>query len=186
MRSEKYERAALQDKIEIYELCRLIKESAAHSYLEIGSKHGGSLWRVANSMPTGSRIVSIDSPGADGSFKESMPNLELCISHLRQIGYKAHLIIGDSTDSETIQKAKAFAPFDVLMIDANHTKEFVESDWRNYGPMAKIIAFHDIRNPRAQVREVFESVCQSRKTRIIFNDHRPNDELMGIGVVWMT
>jgi hypothetical protein len=40
----------------------LLQREGVRSYLEIGSKFGGSLWRVANSLPPGSRIVSVDLP----------------------------------------------------------------------------------------------------------------------------
>ncbi len=137
--SEKYERAALQNPEELRLFCKLVHEQNAKSYLEIGSKHGGSLWRIASAMPKGSKIVSVDSPNADGSFKNSMPNLISCVNHLNRDGYKAHLIIGDSTDPETIIKVKDLAPFDVLLIDANHSREFVQSDWNNYGSLKKFV-----------------------------------------------
>ena len=42
----KYKTAALQNADEIAQFIDLLKRENVKSYLEIGSKHGGSLWRV--------------------------------------------------------------------------------------------------------------------------------------------
>lgn len=144
--SEKYERAALQDPAELAHFIVLLKKEGIRSYLEIGCKHGGSLWRVATeAMPKGSRIVAVDLPHGDASFKESEPHLTACVKRLRkELGYDAHLFIGDSTDKEIIARVAELGPFDACLIDANHTEPYVRADWKNYGPMARIVAFHDI------------------------------------------
>jgi predicted O-methyltransferase YrrM len=59
-------------------------------------------------------------------------------------GFDTHLIWGDSTAAEVIEKLMALGPFDAIFIDANHTSLIVEKDWANYGPMGRIVAFHDI------------------------------------------
>ena len=141
----KYERRALQDPQEFAKFLELLKRENVGSYLEIGSKFGGSLWRVATILPKGARIVSVDRPHGDGSFKESQPPLEECVKRLRKsLGFDAHLFLGDSTDPEIIAKVTALGPFDACFIDANHTEPYVRADWANYGPLAKIVAFHDI------------------------------------------
>ena len=68
--AEKYQTFVLQNRQELDEFRRLIIAEGVRSYLEIGSKFGGSLWWIATSMPRGSRVVSIDLPWGDGSFKE--------------------------------------------------------------------------------------------------------------------
>jgi len=141
----KYERRALQDPTELAVFLKLLRNENIRSYLEIGSKFGGSLWQVATVMPKGSRIVSVDLPHGDNSFKESQPHLEECVKRLRkELGYDAYLFLGDSTDPEIVAKVAALAPFDACLSDANHTAPFVRADWKNYGPLAKIVAFHDI------------------------------------------
>lgn len=142
----KYERKALQDPAELARFLKLLKDEKIGSYLEVGCKFGGSLWQVATQvLPKRARIVAVDRPHGDGSFKESQPHLEECVKRLRkERGFDAHLFLGDSTDPEIIAKATALGPFDACLIDANHTEPYVRADWANYGPSAKIVAFHDI------------------------------------------
>lgn len=119
----------------------IMENENVKSYLEIGSMYGGSLWRVAHSRPKGTRVVSvdyaIDTPAA-------RPHLEDCISELGKSGYDAHFIYGDSRSEETVDKAHALGPYDVVFIDGDHTLEGATSDWEKYGPMGRIVCFHDI------------------------------------------
>lgn len=136
-----YREKLLQQKKEHDAFLAILKTENVTSYMEIGSMYGGSLWTVANALPKGSLVVSvdyaIDTPAA-------RPHLEACIKELRGIGYDAHLVFGDSTDPETVAKTKALGPFDCVFIDGAHTLEGVTADWENYGPMGRIVAFHDI------------------------------------------
>lgn len=141
----KYETKFLQDPREFEDFLKLIRLHGVRSYLEIGSKNGGSLWRVATkAMSPKSKVVSVDLPFGDRSFKESVPHLEACIEELKHLGYESHLFLADSTDEKTVQAVRALSPFDLCLIDANHTEPYVRKDWANYGPMAKMVAFHDI------------------------------------------
>lgn len=142
--SPKYERHLLQNIQEFSEYLAILRKEKVKSYLEIGSKNGGSLFRVAMKLDKGSKIVSVDLPHGDHSFKNTLPNLEDCIKRLKNEGYDAHLIVGDSTAPETIEKTRALGPFDVVFIDGNHTRPYIQKDWENYGPMSRIVAFHDI------------------------------------------
>ena len=141
----KYETFLLQDQSEFTLFLALIKSEGVRSFLEIGSKHGGSFWRISNSLLSGSRVVSVDLPHGDTSFKESEPHLRACVDALKKKGYDAHLFIGDSTDAGVVERVRRLDPFDLVFIDANHTEPYVWNDWHNYGPMSrKMVAFHDI------------------------------------------
>ncbi len=188
----KYERVALQDPGEMIEFVTLLQKEKIRSYLEIGCKFGGSLWKVASILPKGGRIVAVDRPHGDGSFKESQPHLEECIQRLRKpLGFDAHLFLGDSTDPEIVAKATALGPYDACLIDANHTEPYVRADWANYGPLANIVAFHDI-GWRAEGRThkmgklpihvpmIWEELRQQFKHREIKLCPRDN----GFGVLW--
>lgn len=142
--TEKYETFVLQHPAELEEFIALLKREGVRSYLEIGSKFGGLLWKVGNALPAGSRVVSIDLPWGDGSFKQSQPWLEKCVGALKGGGYDAHLLIGDSHDPASVAFAAGLAPFDCVMIDGDHSAEGVRADWENYGPLGRIVAFHDI------------------------------------------
>jgi predicted O-methyltransferase YrrM len=140
----KCETYVLQNKTEINALIDLFRKENVRSYLEIGSKFGGSLWLIANALPLGSRIVSVDLPHGDTSFKENEEPLRQCVNEIKRRGYDCHLIIGDSTNASVIEKVSILGPYDAVFIDANHTTPYVTKDWQNYSGMGKIIAFHDI------------------------------------------
>lgn len=185
----KCETAILQNTIEIAAFIEILKREGVSRYLEIGSKHGGSLWRIANALPGGSRIVSVDLPHGDGSFKESQGPLEECVAALKAKGHDAHLILGDSTDAGVVEQVKALAPFDACFIDANHTLPYVTKDWENYGPMCRIVAFHDIgwkarpepsKKMPIEVPQLWSAIKGGYRHDEINLDPRDN----GIGVLW--
>lgn len=136
-----YRTKLLQNVSEHDQFLSILKEENVRSYMEIGSMYGGSLWRVANALPKGSRVVSVDYMV---DTPEAQPHLKACVEELKEIGYDAHLILGDSAAPETIESVRALGPFDCVFIDGAHTLEAVTSDWKNYGPMGRIAALHDI------------------------------------------
>jgi predicted O-methyltransferase YrrM len=185
----KYETGILQDEREFERFVAMMQRENLRSYLEIGSKHGGSLWRMATALPVGSRIVAVDLPHGDASFKESQPNLEACVDELTRRGYETHLHLGDSTDPAIIADVTRLAPFDLCFIDANHTEPFVRKDWANYGPLARIVAFHDIgwvprpepsKKMPIEVPKVWKQIKRGFYNQEIRMCPRDN----GIGIVW--
>lgn len=131
----------LQREEEFAWFVALLQREGVRSYLEIGSKFGASLDRIARSMPKGSRVVSVDLPGEGHASRASLSDV---VSKLRKDGYDARIIWGDSTYRGVIDRVKALAPFDAVFIDANHTLPYVTKDWENYGPLGRIVAFHDV------------------------------------------
>lgn len=185
----KCETAILQDLSELGMFIDILKREGVTSYLEIGSKFGGSLWRIATALPVGSRIVSVDLPHGDRSFKESQPPLEQCVDKLTELGYDAFLMIGDSIDPQIIRDVARLGPFDACFIDANHTEPFVRADWKNYGGMARIVAFHDIGwqpRPEPSKKMPIEVPKVWNEIKIGFRHQEirmcPRDN--GIGVLW--
>ena len=140
----------LQDEREITALVDLIGREGALSYLEIGAKFGGSLRRVAEAMPAGSRIVAVDMPKGTKAWPESSNSLQTVINDLVAKGYDARVIWADSQSLETVERVRRLGPFDAMLIDADHRLPGVTKDWQNYGPMASgLVAFHDIAWRRA-------------------------------------
>jgi len=175
-------REPLQDKAELAEFITFVRDENVRMYLEIGSKFGGSLWAIGNAMPRGSLIVAIDI--------EAKPELRATIEQLKGRGYNAKLIVGNSTDQSVVEVARAYAPYDLCLIDANHTEPFVRCDWKNYGPMARIVAFHDIgwiegeRRPawKIDVPKVWNEIKLGFHHREIKLCHTKRDN--GIGILW--
>jgi predicted O-methyltransferase YrrM len=163
----------------------LLKSENVRSYLEIGSEWGGSLWKVATTLPAGSRVMSIDYPQPKRGTDES---LRACIKELRGLGYEAKFCLDRSDAQTVIDTARAAAPFDAIFIDGNHTLPVVTKDWENYGPMARIVAFHDIAWDRP-VRPGRLPIEVSHLWRSIKGQYRhvefvePGSE-KGIGVLW--
>ena len=185
----KCETATLQHDGEMARFIDILKREGVRSYLEIGSKFGGSLWRVGNTLPPGSRIVCVDLPQGDGSPKETRPHLIECHEALRARGYDAHQFLGDSTDTTIIDAVRKLGPFDACLIDANHTETYVRADWENYGSLCRIVAFHDIGwLPRPEpskkmpidVPKVWNEIKASYRHEEIRECPRDN----GIGVLW--
>ncbi|RWQ35523.1 MAG: class I SAM-dependent methyltransferase [Mesorhizobium sp.] len=181
----------LQDDAEIDGLADIMVREGVKSYLEIGSKFGGSLLRVAERLPAGSRIVSVDLPKGTKAWVQSEAELKAVIAKLRLKGFDAHMIWGDSTAKSVIDQVRALGPFDAVFIDANHTLPYVEKDFSNYGPMARIVAFHDIawcRAPewvgtRIDVPEFWERIKTSGR-RYAELKLCPTAKNNGIGVLW--
>lgn len=193
--SEKlYRNHVLQNIKEHAAFLTLLKQEGIKSYLEIGSMYGGSLWRAAHVMPKGSRVVSVDYAT---HTPEALPHLQEAVNDLKSEGYDVHLLHADSTAPETVEKIAALGPFDCVFIDGSHTLEAVEADWKNYGPMGRIVAFHDI-----AWNSTWKSSVPGRITMPIFvpqvwdrvkKDYRhkefkfhPSGNYYGIGILWRT
>lgn len=186
-----YKSDALQIRSELDALISIFRNEGIGSYLEIGARMGGSLWPIATSLPEGSRVVAVDMGGGTKTVPDSKPYLIECVDQLKKLGYDAHLIWGDSTDRQVIEKVFALGPFDATFIDGNHTLPYVESDWLNYGRITrKIVAFHDINWHRdqpkptrypIQVPQFWNELKIGKRTQEFRHDKQDN----GIGVLWL-
>ena len=188
-----YETRVLQDLAEHDAFMALLRAENVRSYLELGLGSGGSLWRIANSLPSGSRVVGLDLHIV--SAHKNRANIEDGVSRLIGRGYDTHLIAGNSTDPLIIAKARALSPFDCIFIDGCHDYDAVKADWDNYRDMGRMIAFHDI-----SWNETWVSKVPGRVTRPmgvprlwdeIKGDHRHREirlyskrNYYGIGVLW--
>jgi len=139
-----FERVVLQYEAELTAFIDLMIKNSVRSYLEIGSKFGGSLWRIGSALGVGSRVVAVDLPDGTDEWDASHASLSACIDRLRERGCDASVILGDSTDADTIDAVKQLGPFDAIFIDGDHRLEGIQKDWANYGPLGKMVAFHDI------------------------------------------
>lgn len=150
-------------------LFALLAERKPRSILEIGTKHGETLQRMAQCCAPGACLYSIDENAWDRTNADK----------IRAMGHRAEQFLGNSRSVEAIQWAAERAPFDFIFIDGDHSKLGVESDWCNYRGFSKLIGFHDINGDGCEVRPLWESIKAQYKTREIgLNPH-----WMGIGVV---
>jgi Methyltransferase domain len=189
----RYLKWPVQDTGELAVFVQFVRDQNIKSYLEIGAKYGGSFWHVVTAMPKGSLAVAVDLPYGS-TFKRPMsePYLRECIKELRTKGYAAHLILGDSTSEKVINDVRQRAPYDLCLIDANHTEAYVRADWANYGPMAKIVAFHDISYDMSrnhvgkifpiEVPKVWNEIKVGYRHQEIKLCHTKSDN--GFGILW--
>lgn len=182
-----------QVESELRGLLDILERERVTRFLEVGSRFGGSLWRIAQVLPPNSLIVSVDSAkGMGGNHAGAMESLRACIKRLREMGHDAHLIEGDSQLPDQIEAARKFAPFDAVFIDADHEYRGVKQDWKNYGPMARIVAFHDVGWEKPEPYHNSKMVEVPRLWGELKGQYRSEEFIdrstggnMGIGVLWM-
>jgi predicted O-methyltransferase YrrM len=181
----------LQDRDEFDQFCQLLKAENVRSYLEIGSWTGQSIKAVAEILPKGSRIVSVDMP-----FKETKGiALRKMMDDLKRAGYDTHLFLGDSGDVNIVRQVRPLGPFDAVFIDGDHRFPYVKSDWENYGTLGRIVGFHDISRDMPkdqfgggphQAHSFWEGFKNGYKHVEFISDktRTRTDFSLGIGVVW--
>lgn len=180
---------------EVERFIALLVEEGARSFLEVGCRYGDTLHAVGCALPEGSTLVGVDFGKSfvhpPGKRKHREPSefkrgrLDRAVADLRARGQQVHVIIGDSGDPEVAEKVGRFGRFDALFIDAGHSADAVRRDWENYGPMARMVAFHDVCNDGRRLTgpgELFRELGKDlRRVTISVDPFR-----RGIGVLWRT
>jgi len=166
---------------EIQPFIGLLKGHNVKSYLEIGCRHGDTFHAVGLALPKGSLLVAVDLPGArsgkhTSGNRRSERALHRAASDLKRRGQRVMVVIGDSHSAEVIKKVNKYAPFDAVFIDGDHSPDGVRADWRNYGPMTGLVAFHDI---QTKVSSLYNELkAQYKHMEFAFYDKG------GIGIIW--
>lgn len=137
-------RNASQNEYELRSLIALMQQRGARSYMEVGARHGDTFYEVMTSLPVGSFGLAMDLPGGLWGTDKSVNSLKDAVKELRRIGYDIVLSLGDSKLEASIDTAMAFGRYDAVLIDGDHLYEGAKADWLNYGPLGKMVAFHDI------------------------------------------
>lgn len=137
-------RLASQNEWELRSFIALLRKHGVRRYCEIGSREGDTFHEIMTSLPAGSVGLACDLPGGLWGKVTTRFKLERAVSDLVRLGYPACTFFGDSTEPESVAFVKEAGPFDAILLDGDHTYEGVSKDWRLYGGMAPIVAFHDI------------------------------------------
>ena len=170
-----------------WELDQMLKIVAGkRSVLEIGSNFGGTLKRMAAVMPKGSRLVSVDLPcDATPPFLHPLASLKDTCRKIALMGGNVELLIGDSHDADTIEAARKYAPYDFGFIDGDHTYEGAKADWENYGPMCKIVGFHDIAGDALGCATLWRELKASEQYQYRCEEFiSQGPPTMGIGIIY--
>lgn len=172
---------------ELAAFLELLVAEGVRTYLEVGARHGDTFAAVADVLPPGATLVAIDLPGAWWGTADSLAALEASAAYARARGHRVQVLVGDSTDAGVVAAARAYAPFDAVLLDGDHREAGVRSDWRHYGPMGRLVAFHDIAptedNAAIAVPVVWAEVAATHRTLAIVDPDAPG---MGLGVCWRT
>ena len=172
---------------EIEPFIEFLNAKRVQSYLEIGARDGDTFHAVISALPKCSRGVALDLPGGLWGRENSRDNLESAVSDLKSRGYDVSIIWGDSKALSICQMVMLRGPYDAILIDGDHTLPGVCADWENYGPMAGIVAFHDIDGENilsragdlVEVPSLWRELKASHETREFIGRERG----MGIGIV---
>jgi predicted O-methyltransferase YrrM len=166
-----------QAEWELGQLLKVVEEIPHNSILEVGAMWGGTLWYWVRHAYN---LTVVD---------DEMRNADEWAGWAKNWGCELHLVAGSSHDPAIVAQAAEFAPYDFAFIDADHTYQAVRADWENYGPMARVVAFHDIL-PRpgygvSQLWEELTAVPGARYVTICQNEVMPGNEgRCGVGVLW--
>lgn len=133
-----------QIESELQGFISLLRDRGVRRYLEIGARHGDTFHDVMLSLPEGSTGVAVDLPGGLWGTAKSQQALKRAVADLKRRGYKASALFGNSQTDATRRLIVGRGPFDAILIDGDHTLPGVTADWRAYGGMAPLVAFHDI------------------------------------------
>lgn len=177
----------LQHAGEINPFIELLKSEGIKSYLEIGCFMGDTFHAVGSSMPTGSRVVGVEFAkrmiGCPREASEIKASMARARNDLKKQGKEAQVFFGSSRNEKIIEKVRELGPFDAVLVDGDHSLKGVTADWKNYGPMARIVAFHDIVGDNPSSVGPRPLWAQLKKT------HRHREFIAtgterGIGVLW--
>lgn len=180
----------MQNRWEITELMRRVREWQPKRVLEVGTARGGTLFLFCQNAAPDATLVSIDLPhGINGGgypewkspIYKSFAQPDQTVILLRGNSHE------DAMKRELISKLGS-EPFDLIMIDADHRYDGVKRDFELYGPLVApggVIVMHDVLpnffDAEIEVDRFWEEIKASHDTEEIAEN--PQQGCMGIGLV---
>lgn len=143
------------------------RSNAVRSYLEIGTRDGGSLRVVVENSPGLESVVCADTWGGEwgGSARGSHDHIDRMLASMLYMGDVRYL---DGDSKETIPTLGG--QFDLILVDGDHSYEGGMTDLRNVWPLCRpggCIAFHDITHPaHPYLLTAFEEWVEERRAGI--------------------
>lgn len=150
---EENEVEVAQNSRELLWLWSKVVELKPRTFVEIGSREGGSLFVLAHALPLQASVISIDLANGPWGHETSARSLDRVIATLLERGWDAHLIAGDSHTPGTYERLLellAGRSIEFLFIDGDHRLQGVRQDWGLYSPLVRpggMIALHDLVAP---------------------------------------
>lgn len=179
----------LQIDEELSGLLDLLVANRVWSYLEVGTRYGGTFEQVMSVLPSSAKGVALDFPGGSFGDSGSAPILLAALDRLRRSGRDVDYVLGPSTAPEVVRRVAAHAPYDAILIDADHAYAAVKRDFELYAPMGKMIIVHDIAAPPGHTSKLGLPVEVPKFWAEIKTQYRHHEIVapgsdMGIGVIW--
>jgi predicted O-methyltransferase YrrM len=182
----------IQVRSELLEFATQVREVRPKSFLEIGTRTGGTFFVLCRLADPHATVISLDLPG--GMFGGGYDIYRIpVLRRMKKPEQKLHLLRADSHSLEALRHVGQILPdgsLDLLFIDGDHTYDGVKQDFEMYSPFVRpggIIAFHDIVQGREELVGEVERFWSEIKARyrhqeIIENRHQPWG---GIGVLFV-
>jgi predicted O-methyltransferase YrrM len=182
------QRGAAQRTWELMALIDAVRRLRPRVVLEIGTKHGGTLYCWAKVAAPDARLLSVDLPSGPfgGGYEEAQ--VALFESFLRT-GQALKCFRQDSHAPATdaaVEEYLGGRPVDFLFIDGDHTYQGVSLDFAMYAVRVRpggLIAFHDIVPPPVPDGNEVASFWGELKQRYEVTEFvAPDAERYGMGI----
>lgn len=164
-------------------LLQLFDARQPRRILEIGTYYGGTLKQWLGRSQPGTVVVSVD--------RYDIPRADHRASYAAWAapGVECVVIAGDSTDPSTVAAVQALAPFDWIIIDADHYYGPAKADYTHYSALCApggVVILHDIvsdhRHPEIEVKRLWAEITATERTAEFVEDYAA--AWGGLGVVY--